>query len=96
LLGYNKIDFILSGRIKMVESDDVGKGVGEPICLKCMEPISGAEDFCPKCGARANELTNCMPYLEMHGKSVGVFGRCWKGLCGLLGRIFGGDDGDMR
>jgi predicted amidophosphoribosyltransferase len=83
----------------MVESDDdnkVGDGKDVPVCLKCMEPISGTEDFCPNCGARANELTNCMPYLEMHGKSKSIFGRCWKGLRGLFGRVFGGDDGDMR
>ena len=81
----------------MVDSDSVKDGGEEvAVCLKCLEPVDGTSDFCPHCGAGANELTSCMPYLEMYEKGGSIVGNCFKGVRGLIGRLFGGGgDGDV-
>lgn len=56
----------MSGSGELQDNTSVsGEEDAAPLCVRCLQPISGNPYYCPHCGHVANTLTPYLPYIEI-------------------------------
>jgi hypothetical protein len=48
-----------------------------PVCLKCFQPVSPLDHFCPNCGEAAGQFTPSLPIEGIRWQTQ-MWGRAWR------------------
>jgi len=63
-----------SGQVEVIAEEQPDE---TPVCLRCFQPVSRYDYYCPHCGNACGQLTQYIPFLNIRWQ-VNIWGQMWR------------------